>query len=156
MNELLEIEAIKRLKYKYFRCLDLKLWDEMRDCFVEEATSAYGDGKYSFNGREQILKFLKEFMDRPTVLSAHHGHHPEIDLTSATTAVGIWALADVFIDLDANITLRGAAFYRDEYVKVNGKWRIKSTGYNRTYEEVENRADTPSLKITANGFVKSS
>ncbi len=156
MDDLREIEAIKRLKYKYFRCLDLKLWDEMRECFVEEATSAYGDGKYSFNGREQILKFLKEFMDRPTVLSAHHGHHPEIDLTSPTTAVGIWALADVFIDLDANITLRGAAFYRDQYVKVNGKWKIKSTGYNRTYEEVESRADTPSLKITANGFVKSS
>ncbi len=156
MDDLHEIEAIKRLKYKYFRCLDLKLWDEMRECFVEEATSAYGDGKYSFRGREQILKFLQEFMDRPTVLSAHHGHHPEIDLTSPTTAVGIWALADVFIDLDANITLRGAAFYRDEYVKVNAKWKIKSTGYNRTYEEVENRADIPSLKITANGFVKSS
>ncbi len=156
MPDLQEIEAIKRLKYKYFRCLDLKLWDEMRECFVEEATSAYGDGKYSFNGREQILKFLKEFMDRPTVLSAHHGHHPEIDITSATTAVGIWALADVFIDLDANITLRGAAFYRDEYVKVNGMWKIKSTGYRRTYEEVESRTDTPSLKITANGFVKTS
>ncbi len=154
MQDLQEIEAIKRLKYKYFRCLDLKLWDEMRECFVEEATSAYGDGKYSFNGRDQILKFLQEFMDRPTVLSAHHGHHPEIDLTSPTTAVGIWALADVFIDLDANITLRGAAFYRDEYVKVNGKWKIKSTGYRRTYEEVESRTDTPSLKITANGFVK--
>ncbi len=152
MYELQEIEAIKRLKYKYFRCLDLRLWDEMRECFVEDATSAYSSGKYSFQGRDQIIKFLIGAMDRPTVLSAHHGHHPEIELTSATTAVGTWALADVFIDLQAGITLRGAAYYHDEYSKANGEWRIKSTGYERIFEEVQNRADTPSLQMTENRF----
>ena len=154
MYDLQEIEAIKRLKYKYFRCLDTKRWDEMRECFTEDATSAYSSGKYSFQGREQILKFLVDAMDRPTVLSAHHGHHPEIELTSATTAVGVWALADTFIDVEAGITVRGAAYYRDDYVKVNGQWKIKSTGYDRTFEEVENRADIPSLQITENRFAK--
>lgn len=154
MYDLQEIEAIKRLKYKYFRCLDTKRWDEMRECFIEEATAAYSSGKYSFQGREQILKFLIDAMDRPTVLSAHHGHHPEIELTSATTAVGVWALADIFIDLQAGITVRGAAYYRDDYVKVNGQWKIKSTGYERTFEEVESRADIPSLQITENRFAK--
>jgi hypothetical protein len=152
--DLQEIEAIKRLKYKYFRCLDQHRWDEMRDCFTEDATSAYSGGKYSFQGRESILKFLIDAMDRPTVVSAHQGHHPEIDLTGPTTAVGIWALSDVFIDLQANITVRGAAFYHDEYVKVGGQWKIKSTGYERTYEEFENRAEIPSLQITENRFVK--
>src|SRR5512139_2926056 len=141
MYDLQEIEAIKRLKYKYFRCLDTKRWDEMRECFTEDATSAYSSGKYSFQGRENILKFLIDAMDRPTVLSAHHGHHPEIEITSATTAVGVWALADTFIDVEMGITVRGAAYYRDEYVKLNGQWKIKATGYERTYEEVENRAD---------------
>ena len=40
-----ELEAIKRLKYRYFRCLDLKRWDELKECFVEDATSAYGGGE---------------------------------------------------------------------------------------------------------------
>ncbi len=154
MYDLQEIEAIKRLKYKYFRCLDTKRWDEMRECFIEDATAAYSSGKYSFDGREQILKFLVDAMDRPTVLSAHHGHHPEIEITSATTAVGVWALADTFIDLQAGITVRGAAYYRDDYVKVNGQWKIKSTGYERTFEEIEKRADIPSLQITENRFAK--
>ena len=57
------------------------------------------------------------------------------------------------IDLDAGTTLRGAAFYRDECVKVNGQWKIKRTGHHRTYEETENRADTPSLKLTEYGFI---
>lgn len=152
--DLQEIEAIKRLKYKYFRCLDLKRWDEMRECFTEDATSAYGDGKYSFQGREQILKFLVDSMDRPGVLSAHHGHHPEIELTGAGTAIGVWALADVFIDLDAGVTIRGAAYYRDEYVKLGGQWKIRSTGYERTFEEVEKRSDIPSLQITSNRFAR--
>jgi bile-acid 7alpha-dehydratase len=154
MYDLQEIEAIKRLKYKYFRCLDLKLWDEMRECFTEDATSAYSSGTFSFEGREQILRFLIDAMDRPTVLSAHHGHHPEIEITSATTAVGVWALADVFIDLQAGVTVRGAAFYRDEYVKVDGQWKIKSTGYERTFEEIENRVDSRGPQITQNRFAR--
>jgi bile-acid 7alpha-dehydratase len=154
MYDLQEIEAIKRLKYKYFRCLDTKRWDEMKECFTEDANAAYSGGKYSFQGRDQILQFLIDAMNRPTVLSAHHGHHPEIELTSPTTAVGVWALADVFIDLQAAITVRGAAYYRDDYVKVDGQWKIKMTGYERTFEEVENRADIPSLQITENRFVK--
>lgn len=151
---LLEIEAIRRLKYRYLRALDWKLWDEMRDCFVEDATSSYGDGKFSFSGRDAILKFLRGAMDRPGVHSAHHCHHPEIDLESGTTAVGVWALEDTFIDADAGITVHGAAFYRDEYVKVGGQWKIRHTGYERTFEEVSRRADTPSLELTASRWAK--
>ena len=46
--------------------------------------------------------------------------------------------------------LRGAAFYRDEYVKIKGQWKIKHTGYNRIFEEVWDRGETKSCKITAN------
>ena len=35
-----DIEAIKRLKYKYWRCLDTKSWDEMEECFVDDATAS--------------------------------------------------------------------------------------------------------------------
>jgi hypothetical protein len=152
MDDLREIEAIKRLKYKYFRCLDLKLWKELRELLVEDATSSYSGGKYAFDGRDQIMKFLEDSLGRPTMLTSHHGHHPEIELTSDTTATGIWALEDVVIDTEHGITLRGASFYHDEYVKVDGAWKFKSTGYERTYEEIESRADTPSLRLLANRF----
>ena len=33
-EDLVEIELIKRLKYKYARCLDQKLWDEIAECFT--------------------------------------------------------------------------------------------------------------------------
>ena len=44
--DLNELEAIKRLKYRYVRSLDLKLWDELEQCLTEDCHSAYGDGQF--------------------------------------------------------------------------------------------------------------
>jgi len=148
-EDLVEIELIKRLKYKYLRCLDQKLWDEMAECFVEDATAAYSGGKYSYQGRDAILEFLIKSMGEETFHSSHRVHHPEIELTGPTTARGLWALEDTVIDTKWQITIRGAAFYTDEYLKQDGVWRIKHTGYRRTYEEIQPRKDVPGLKLTA-------
>ena len=146
-----DIEAIKRLKYKYLRCLDSKLWDELAECFIEDATTSYSGGRYTFQGRDAIMKFLSEGLG-PTMLSMHHGHHPEIEITGRTTARGIWALHDYVIGTEANRALRGASFYRDEYVKVGGEWKIKHTGYERVFEEVWDRGETKSLRVTRSMF----
>jgi bile-acid 7alpha-dehydratase len=146
-----DIEAIKRLKYRYLRCLDSKLWNELAECFAEDATTSYSSGKYSFQGREAIMRFLREGLG-PTMISMHHGHHPEIEITSKTTARGIWALHDYVIVTQSNTALRGASFYHDEYVKVRGEWKIQHTGYDRVFEEVWDRGETKSLKITRSMF----
>ena len=148
MLDLHELEAIKRVKYKYMRCLDQKRWSEIAECFTEDATSSYSGGKYSYQGRDAIVKFLAEAMGRDSFFSSHRVHHPEIEFTSDSTATGIWALEDTVIDTEYEITIRGAAFYRDEYVKVDGQWKIKHTGYERTFEEMQSRKESPSLKIT--------
>jgi len=152
MAQLEEIEAIKQLKYRYFRCLDSKRWAELAECFAPDATSSYDSGKYSFQGRDQILGFLEGALGQPSTITMHHGHHPEISLTSPTTATGTWYLEDQVIDAKRNTMLRGAAFYHDEYVKLGGAWKLQSTGYVRTFEEVQNRSDTPSLKLTRTLF----
>lgn len=146
-----DIEAIKRLKYRYFRCLDSKLWDDLAQCFTEDATTSYSGGKYTYQGRDAIMKFLSEGLG-PTMISMHHGHHPEIEITGKTTARGIWALHDYVIVTQSNVSLRGASFYHDEYVKVRGEWKIKHTGYDRVFEEIWDRSETKSLKITRSMF----
>jgi len=151
LNRREDIEAIKRLKYKYFRTLDSKLWDELAECFTEDATTAYSSGQHSYQGKEAIMKFLREGLN-PTMISMHQCHHPEIELTSDNTATGVWALQDYVIMTQANIGLRGAAFYHDEYVKVNWEWKIKHTGYDRVFEEMWDRGETKSLNITQSMF----
>jgi hypothetical protein len=146
--DLQALEEIKQLKYRYLRCVDRKLWAELRETLAESATSSYGGGKYSFTGRDQILAFLEKSMASPKFLTSHTVHQPEIAFESPTRAKGIWALHDTVINLEQGWTLNGSAFYEDTYVKgADGMWRIQHTGYTRTYEEVELRAKT-GAKVT--------
>jgi len=106
---------------------------------TDDATTSYDSGRYAFEGRDAILDFLRGALGSKRVISMHHGHHPEIEFTGEGSAVGTWYLEDKVIFLDAKTVLRGAAFYRDEYARVDGQWKIRSTGYERTFEEVEVR-----------------
>jgi hypothetical protein len=148
-EDLVEIEKIKQLKYRYFRFLDLKRWEDMETLFTEDASCAYSAGAYAYEGRDRIVAFFRAAMGKETFLSSHKAHHPEITLNGDGTATGIWSLDDVVVDTDWNLTIRGAAFYEDDYRCVDGDWKITRTTYRRVYEEMESRADRPSLKLTA-------
>ena len=116
-DDLVEMEHIKIVKYRYFRFLDLKQWDAIAELFVPEATCAYSAGAYTFEGRDAIVEFFRKSMGRETFLSSHKAHHPEITLTGPDTATGIWALEDWVVDTQWELDIRGAAFYEDDYVR---------------------------------------
>lgn len=152
MNELLEIEKIKRMKYKYLRALDTNQWDLIAECFTEDCRSQYDSGKYSYRGRDNIIQFLEEGLGGETTLSLHQGHHPEIDIIDENHATGIWYLQDIVLRLEEKFTLRGAGFYKDQYRKENGEWKHAVIGYDRTYEEVEPRSEQ--IQVTNNMFTR--
>jgi hypothetical protein len=135
MAELADIEAIKQLKHTYFRLLDSKEFERLGDLFAEGATTSYESGKYSHDGRDEVVSFLQKSLGDKSIVHEHLGHHPEIYLTSDTTAVGRWYLHDRVIVPRVDFELDGTAIYTDEYVKVDGAWHISHTGYVRLYEE---------------------
>lgn len=134
-----EIEAIKAVKYRYLRAVDTRDWDLLATTLTEDATSAYSSGRLSYNGRDAIIDFLSDSMPAGDMLTSHKVHHPEIVLTSPTTATARWALEDVVIVQSAGVTIRGAAYYQDRMEKVDGEWKISHTGYRRLYEEMSPR-----------------
>lgn len=148
-EDLVEVELIKRCKYAYARCIDTKNWTELAELFTEDAVADYSNGKYHHEGRANIVAWLRGSMDRESFLSAHRMSQPEIDLTGPGSATGSWALVDVVVDLQWDVTIRGAAFYTDRYEKVDGRWRIAHTAYKRTYEELEPRGAIEGLTLTA-------
>jgi SnoaL-like domain len=148
-EDLVDVELIKRLKYKYARGLDLKRWDEIAECFTPDAVAAYSGGGYSFEGRDAIVDFLRRSMGAETFHSSHKMHHPEIDLDGADRATGVWALDDVVVMTDFELTVRGCSFYEDEYRKQAGVWRIHRTGYKRVFEEIQPRGNVDGLRLTA-------
>ena len=146
MSKLEEIEEIKQLKYRYFRCLDTKKWAELGETVTDDVHAAYDSGKYSYDGRDALLAFLEESLGDPSIVSRHQGHHPEIELLGEDRARGVWYLEDYVIFGGMNAELSGAGFYEDEYVKVGGAWKIRKTGYQRTYEQFCGRDGVQQLR----------
>src|SRR5205823_5434530 len=60
------------------------------------------------------------------LLTVHHGHMPEIEITSPTTASGIWAMEDLVRGLDGKNPMRGYGHYHETYERIDGHWKIKT------------------------------
>jgi hypothetical protein len=86
-----------------------------------------------FQGKEEIVQSLAKILD--SFVTAHHGHHADIELTSDTTAKGIWAMYDNVQNNRLNTKMEGYGFYEDEYVKENGKWKIKKLKLIRLFSQ---------------------
>jgi SnoaL-like protein len=141
-----DIELICRVKYRYWRAIDMGHIEEVRDLLTEDVRVDFVGGSYRWQmeGREVFLSALTQALN-PQIISVHTGHHPEIDVLTPTTAKGVWYLTDTFIHLTENIVTEGAALYRDEYLKVDGAWRIKVSTYERIYERVDRLTERPNI-----------
>jgi hypothetical protein len=117
-----DIDAIKQLKARYFRLMDTKDWDGMRQVFADDVCIDTTDsGGRVVQGADDFMAGLREIL--ADVVTVHHGHMPEIELTSATTATGIWAMED-WLRWGDDRDMHGAGHYHEEYEKVDGHWRI--------------------------------
>ena len=133
---LLEIEAIKQLKARYCRYLDTKDWEAWRGIFADDfhSDTSQAGGKV-IRGADEFVTFTRKGVGNRA--TAHQVHAPEIELTSATTARGIWALEDV-VRLAPGLNLRGYGHYQETYEKTDGQWRITSSTLTRLREDIFN------------------
>lgn len=89
-------EALRTLKARYFRLMDTKDWSGFRALFCDDVVvDLSGSGGEVITGADEFLTFLTARIG--DALTIHHGHSPEIDVLSETTAQGIWALEDRLI-----------------------------------------------------------
>jgi hypothetical protein len=153
LQRLLDLEEIRRLKYRYCRCIDMANVDELRELFTEDASVCYVGGSYRFEaqGRDKIIEAIG-YAFHAEAIATHNVNHPEIDFTSPTEATGLWYLRDWFLNLRHKIITDGAALYRDRYVKRAGRWLIQHASYERIYEIVSPVTEVPN--ITAHYLAK--
>jgi uncharacterized protein (TIGR02246 family) len=127
-----DVRAIEQLKARYFRLLDTKDWDGFRDLFTDDVVvDVAGDGGGVIEGADAFLAMLVPTL--ADVVTVHHGHMPEIELTSPTTATGVWAMEDLLRWPEgAPISeVHGWGHYHETYVKTGGAWRIASLRLTR-------------------------
>jgi hypothetical protein len=133
---LLELEAIKQLKARYCRLMDTKDWTAWRQLFTDDFVSdTSGSGGKVIEGADDFVAFTRKALrSQPTV---HQVHAPEIELTSPTTARGVWALEDI-VRLGPGVNLRGYGHYTETYEKVGAEWLIATSTLTRLREDIFN------------------
>lgn len=128
-----DIEAIKQLKARYFRTLDSKDWAGYRQVFTDDVViDTTGSGGELITGADAFLAYIRETLAGTTTV--HHGHMPEITLTSETTATGIWALQDIVI-WPGGMRLDGYGHYYETYEKGEDGWRIATSKLTRLHTD---------------------
>ena len=146
IQHLMDLEAIKQLKYAYFRCVDTCNLEELAGLLHEDVAVHFRGGTYEwkFQGRDEYVRNIGMSFSREAV-GQHNAHHPEIQLLSDTEATALWYLADNMWILNHNMKTYGTALYWDRYLKVDGNWLIRETNYERVYEINETLDGRPKL-----------
>jgi uncharacterized protein (TIGR02246 family) len=126
-----DLEAIRQLKARYFRTMDTKDWAGMREVFTDDVvidtTESGGD---VVGGADAFISFLQDVLGE--AVTVHQGHMPEIELTSPTSATGVWALHDLVI-WPSGMRLDGYGHYHETYEKGERGWRISSSKLTRLH-----------------------
>lgn len=133
-----DIEAIKQLKARYFRLMDTKDWDGLAGVFTPDVEiDVSGEGGGVTRSVAEYIPFLRAAIGE--VITVHHGHMPEIELTSDTTARGTWALEDQLWWPEGGPIrhMHGYGHYHETYEKTGGAWRIKTLTITRLHRTVE-------------------
>ena len=150
-EKLFAIEEIKQLKARYMRFVDTKDWDGFRGLFTQDAHLDYSSDMEGLvaHGPDEAVEQIGEPLK--TVTTVHHGHNPEIAITSDTTAEGVWAMDDLLVWDEGSEppegsnyhsakpvrSVHGFGHYFETYQRVGGRWLIKSVKLTRLRVDVQ-------------------
>lgn len=123
IQALQDVEEIRNLQYRYVNLLSERQWDEIANCFAEDAVCHLTD---RVQGKENIRLYFNT-----AVNSGHRAGrqanccvHPVITL-DGDKAKGTWSLFIQHSDAEVEHGLHWwQGPYQNEYVKVNGEWKI--------------------------------
>lgn len=145
-----EIEALRGLKARYFRFIDSKDWDALRELFTDDMTF-YRDAEPTPTSTTPVTTSADDFVDRlrtwlATAVTVHHGHMGELHLETETTARGIWAMFDWVDNPRFDRAYQGYGHYHERYQKGDdGAWRIAELRLTRL--RIEHLAPTPAETV---------
>jgi hypothetical protein len=146
LERLAAIEEIKTLKARYFRSMDTKDWDGFADVFAPDAVMDMSSevpptdddpNAGITKGNKEITAFVRSHVG--DVTTVHHGHMPELEIVTPTTARGVWAMEDKLRWPEGSPiqAMHGYGHYHETYELVRSAWRISTLTLTRLRLDVE-------------------
>lgn len=123
-----DLEEIKKLHQTYMNLMDNLQYKEVLDLYVEDATVEVRNSGV-LKGKEGLTEiYINKLGKRPARSEGHFVVEPDITV-NGDTARGTWLVYMLFskpaVDWVQGIN-------EAEYVKIDGKWKIKSMKFTRT------------------------
>jgi hypothetical protein len=116
-----DIEAVKNLHISYVYALSNMQWDDMVECFADDALLDVGGLKAS--GKAEISGVFHNILAKNLTLKDGHFVGEPIVSVKGKKATAIWILY-LFYSQPAVRWAQGRQ--EVEYVKIRGKWKIKT------------------------------
>lgn len=127
VQALKDVEAIKQLHIRYVNDLTYGEWDDIVECFAEDAVLAVMMGQEPTTGKEKIRDI---FMNQVAKSDKHTGKEANMTLHPLITVDGdtgksnwvIYFITQPDQNKEAIQVLQG--IYDCEYIRENGEWKI--------------------------------
>lgn len=124
------IEAVEQLKQDYFHAIDTKNWSDLSTHLAPDViVDTTGSAGPIFPNRDSFIAFLQLTLGGAN--THHQGYDPQIKMTSATTAVGVWTMDDVLV-WGNTFGVHGYGHYWECYTNTDGHWVEKYSKLTRT------------------------
>ena len=128
-----DIEAIKILMARYFRYMDTKQWEDLRNLFMPDVTMSAPDdvpGKTRTTGADHLSEVIRTVLDG--AVSIHRGFMPEVQLIDIAFGKAVWAMEDVVSYPDnTSRNFSGSGHYLVEYRRTPDGWKFQSLTLRR-------------------------
>jgi hypothetical protein len=135
IDRLTIIENLRRLMARYVYIADHQRWPELAALFTPDGTftphNVDGSVLRRMNGRDEIAASIAASVG-PGAVVIHHLFSDEIDVDSASSARGVFAMEDL-ISRPASTdesgraqftSMHGYGHYRPRFTKADGRWYI--------------------------------
>ena len=141
-TELAEIERLKVLMAHYSTWGDTQQWDKFATLLHEDAefiidaaprATPDADPVIKINGRDNYVNGMIDYTNG--FHTAHQMYLPDITIIDEDTAHATWCLHD-YVKTPV-VNFKGWGHMHDDYVKVDGGWKIRKLHTTRTLVEEE-------------------
>lgn len=143
-ERLAAIEEIRQLKARYFRGVDTGDGALVRSILAPDCELDYigcctdpKSGRDFLPAMNIVLRgrdnWVSDGLAKAGIVSVHHGHNGEIELTSPTTARAVWPMTDrLYMPEGAPCAcMTGFGYYHETYEKIGGSWKLKTLRIER-------------------------
>ena len=122
--------AIRDLKSRYWRAVDIQDVDTIRECLLDDADIDM-EGVGVMSGAE-FIEFVERNGCNPGLYNLHAGLNPVIHVGDDGAASGEWNSWFSGVDSVNRTMIQMSGIYKDRYRLVGGRWKIAAMNFRQT------------------------